>query len=125
MANNWDCTKHQYIFVVGHECPSLKYLNRYVKQSVGPKWYDLGIDLLEKDDVAELNIIQSQHSMDINTCCTKMFQLWLNKHPTASWNQLIDSLKQPGIDLDQLATNVEQMLLRPKPAGMYVHIIML
>ena len=105
-------------YVVGHQCPSLKYLNRHVKKPVGSKWYDLGIDLLERDDIEELNTIQSQHSADISICCSKMFQLWLNKQPTASWNQLIESLRC--IDLDHLAGKIDQMLLQPKPAGVYV-----
>ena len=92
-------------------------MNRHVKKPVGSKWYDLGIDLLEKDDVKELNTIRSQYPADLNTCCTEMFQLWLRKQPTASWNQLLDSLRQPGIDLDNLASEIEQMLL---PAGVYV-----
>ena len=94
-------------------------MNRHVKTSVGSKWYDLGIDLLESDDVEELNIIQSQHPTDINTCCTKTFQLWLVKQPIASWNQLIDSLRY--INLGHVAGKIEQMLLQPKPTG--VHII--
>ena len=102
---------------VGHQYPSLKYLNRHVKKPVGSKWYDLGIDLLEKDDVKELNTIRSQYPADLNTICKEMFQLWLRKQPTASWNQLLDSLRQPGIDLDNLASEIEQMLL---PTGVYV-----
>ena len=50
-------------------------------------------------------------------CCTEMFQLWLSKQPRASWNQLIDSLRQPGIDLNRLANEIEQMLKSP---GMHV-----
>ena len=94
-------------------------MNRHVRKSVGSSWYDLGIDLLEKDDIKELNIIRSQHPTDVNTCCTEMFQLWLKKQPTVTWNQLIDSLRC--IDLNHLAGKIEQMLLQPKPAG--VHLI--
>ena len=108
------------LIIAGHQLPSLKYLNRHVRKSVASKWYDLGIDLLDADDVEELDIIS--RNPDISTCCTKMFQLWLRKQrPTASWNQLINSLRQPGIELNHLATEIEQMLLRPKPAGMYCH----
>ena len=91
---------------------------------MGSKWYDLGIELLERDDVKELNTIRSQYPTNVNTCCTEMFQLWLNKQLTASWNQLIDSLRQPGIDLGHLAGKIEQMLLQPKPTGMYINVHM-
>ena len=42
-----------------------------------------------------------------------MFHLWLQKQPTASWNQLIISLRN--IELIDLATKIEQMLLEPTP----------
>ena len=101
----------------GDERPSLKYLNRYVKQPVGSRWYDLGIELLEADDIEVLDKINSDNPKDHDRCCTVMFQLWLRKQPTASWNQLIESLKQPGIELTQLAIKIEQMLLLPKPSS--------
>ena len=83
---------------------------------VGSKWYNLGIDLLEEDDIDMLNTIQSQHPTDFNICCTEMFQLWLSKQPKASWNRLIESLRQPGVDLNLLASRIDQMLLQPKAA---------
>ena len=46
-----------------------------------------------------------------------MFDLWLKKQPTASWDQLIEALRQPGIELGTLAGKIEQMLLQPKPQG--------
>ena len=82
------------------------------------KWYDLGIQLLDSpNDVGELNTIKAEHSSDLNRCSTKMFNLWLKKHPTASWNQLIDTLQQPGIELGTLASKIEQTLLQPKHQG--------
>ena len=100
---------------VGHQRPSLKYLNRYVRGSVSSKWHDLGIELLDPDDVEELDKIKIQYPQDLNECCKAMFQLWLRKQSDASWNQLIGALRQPGIQLDTLATKVEQNLLQSKP----------
>ena len=101
----------------GHQLPSLKLLNRYVRGLVGIKWYDLGIELLDSNDVGELDTIEAEHPSDLNKCCIKMFDLWLKKQPTASWNQLIEALRQPGIELGTLASNIEQMLLQPNPQG--------
>ena len=101
----------------GHQQPSLKLLNRYVRGSVGMKWHDLGIELLDSNDVGELDTIEAEHPSDLNKCCTKMFNLWLKKQPTASWNQLIEALRQPGIELGTLASNIEQMLLQLKHQG--------
>ena len=104
---------HYKVFIIGDHCPSLKYLNRYVRKVVADRWHDLGIELLEVDDVKELDRIRSQHSTNINVCCTQMFNLWLQKQPTASWNQLIISLRN--IELIDLATKIEQILLEPTP----------
>ena len=104
----------------GHQQPSLKFLNRYVRGSVGTKWYDLGIELLDYYFVEELDTIEAEHPLDLNKCCTKMFQLWLKNQPTASWNQLIEALTQPGIELGTLASNCEQMLLQPGSRGSFI-----
>ena len=112
--------KCMYLFAVfsGHQKPSMKLLNRYVRGSVGLKWHDLGIELLDcDDDVEELDTIQANHPSDLSTCCKKMFQLWLRKQPSASWNHLIEALRQPDVELDALATKIEQMLLQSKPKG--------
>ena len=103
---------------VGCQRPLLKFLNRYVRNSVGLKWHDLGVELLDcNDHVEELDTIEAEHSSNLTKCCTKMFNLWLQKQPSASWNQLIVALRQPNIELDTLATKIEQMLLQPKPKG--------
>ena len=106
-----------FIIFAGHQVPSLKSLNRYVKGSVGIKWYDLGIEILDFNDVGKLNTIQAEYSSDFNKCCTTMFKLWLQKQPTASWNQLIEALRAPYISLNTLAINIEEMLLQPKLQG--------
>ena len=48
------------------------------------KWHDLGIELLDSNDVGELNTIETEHPSDLNKCCTKMFDLWLKKQLTVS-----------------------------------------
>lgn len=111
------CCLMTLVHIIGHQRPSLKYLNRHVRKPVGSKWYDLGIDLLEVDDAEEVDRIQSENPKDFTTCCTQMFQLWLRKQPTASWNQLISSLKQPGIELDHLAAKIRKMLYKPSLEG--------
>jgi len=88
-----------------------------VKKQVGSKWYDLGVELLEADDVTTLDAIHSGHPSDLSACCTKMFKIWLEKQPTATWNQLIEALRQPGIELNDLATKIKQMLLKTNQTG--------
>lgn len=82
------------------------------------KWHDLGVELLDSsDDLDDLDKIEAENKSDLGKCCTKMFQLWLRKQPTASWNQLIEAFRQPNIELHALATKIEEMLLQSKPQG--------
>ena len=106
---------------VGDEKPSLKYLNRHVRQSVGLKWHDLGIELLDSSDVEDLDKIEAEYKQDIEKCCTRMLRLWLQKQPTASWNQLIEALREPHIGLHTLATKIEHMLLQSQPKGWLIN----
>ena len=100
----------------GHHQPSLKYLTKYERSLLDSKWHELGIELLDSNDVGELDTIKTMHQSDRNKCI-EMFDLWLKKQPTASWNQLIEALRQPGIKFGILANKIEQKLLRPRPQG--------
>ena len=91
--------------------PEVKYINRHVKEKVcgaGPEvWLDLGIQLLEKEDVPALLTIKS----DVSECsdrCSKMFNLWLERRPKASWSNLIEALKL--IHQDKLASDIVDLL---------------
>ena len=97
------------VFMAEHltVCPTLKQLNK-LKKSIAFKWHDLGIELLEPEDIRTLDEIQSNYPRDASTCCTKMFQLWLDKQPEASWEQLIESLRV--IDLNEVANTTKQQL---------------
>ena len=100
----------------GHHQPSLKYLTGYERSLLDSKWRELGIELLDSNDVGELDTIKTMHQSVCNKCI-EMFDLWLKKQPTASWNQLIEALRQPGIKFGILANKIEQMLVRPRPQG--------
>ena len=103
------------ILFIGTQRPSLRFLNQHVRDSVGLKWHDLGIELLDSKDVDKLDRIKANH-LSNHERCAEMFKLWLWK-PSASWNQLIEALRQPYIELDTLATKIERMLFQTKPKG--------
>lgn len=92
--------------------PDMRYINRYVREEVcasgSQVWLDLGTELLDKKDFAALNKITSDIA-DCSTRCSKMFKLWLERKPGASWRHLITALKQ--IRMDNLASDVERLLL--------------
>ena len=87
-----------------------------MRDSVGDKWYDLGIELLKSNDVNKLNEIRDKHRSNFNRC-TAMFFLWLERQPTASWNQLLEALRLDNIGLNTLAANIEKTLLQDEFQG--------
>ena len=79
--------------------PALKYL-RCVRDLIANRWYDIGLELLEQKDEKAVNIIKKNNAGNITECCIEMLELWLNRQSNATWNQLIDALKAPGIELN-------------------------
>ena len=95
-------------FTIGCDRPALKYLNKYVRKYVSTEWFDLGIELLEQEDEEALYEIKANHPNNANECCKEMFQLWLRKSPSATWDQLIQALRD--VDLNTAAAKLEEML---------------
>ena len=99
----------------GTDCPSLRHLHRF-KKEISKNWFDLGVELIN-DSVNELNNLQEDFPKDAGKCCSKMFQLWLKKSNNATWNQLIEALRVPNIEMFELANKIESMLF----LGMYIY----
>ena len=101
--------------------PTLKDLSNHVVPEVDTKWYMLGLQLLNTDDVKKLTSIESDYRGSVETCCTKMFGQWLDTVPTANWGQLITALKAPIVKLHKLADNLTKLLGKCVHICMYVH----
>ena len=76
------------------------------------KWYDIGLELLEPVDEPNLRIIKSNRLGKVESCA-EMLELWIDRQPNATWNQLIKALKAPGIELHSVAAKIGNMLIRP------------
>ena len=100
----------------GCDRPALKLLNKYVRKHVSSKWHDLGLELLEQEDEETLNEIETNNPSDVGKCCKEMFRLWLRKCSTATWDQLIQALRE--VDETNLATKIEGMLRDTASGGM-------
>ena len=98
----------------GTDRPALKYLNRHVRASIADKWHDIGVELLDVEDEAVLNTIETNHPGDANKCTATMLQLWLTRKRDASWDQLIQALRVTNIKLEALALKIEGMLTEGK-----------
>ena len=80
----------------------------------------MGIELLGDESLHALDEIQQNYPRDAGTCCTKMFQLWLERQPEASWRQLIQALREPNIEMNELANAIEQKLISINEGKLYV-----
>ena len=97
--------------------PTLKKLQQTnIITAVGNKWYELGIELLDEDQLIQLDIIKFNNH-EVTRRCAEMFLFWLSTHSTATWQDLVDALKAPGIELYDVATMVENGLSANQSSG--------
>ena len=96
----------------GTDRPSLKDLYDHLVTSLvnnvaNTKWINLGVQLLQTHEIDM--IVASHHHNVITWQC--VLQKWLETNINATWNQLIEALRRPSIQLDYLASQLEQMLI--------------
>ena len=87
------------------EIPNLHFK---IISAIGPKWYELGIELLDDDQLTQLKTIKSDNNV-VPRCCIDMLIYWLESHPTATYEDLVKALKTPGVELNNVATMVEDL----------------
>ena len=96
----------------GYDLPTIQHLTEHVLPLVTIKWHDLGLELMDaciEDEQLLLEIKKSYHSC--NECCQEMFKLWINiQAASASWNQLTQALREPSLELTEIAVKIEGML---------------
>jgi len=89
--------------------PTIKLLqSSKIITAIGPKWYELGIALLDDDQLIHLKSIKADHN-EATRCCTEMFIYWLESHSKATWYQLAEALKTSGVELNNVASMVEAL----------------
>ena len=96
------------IDITGSSRPTLrKLLNTRVIANASSRWYQLGIQLLDDDQVAQLENIK-ENNADVTERCTALLRYWLRMHPSASWYELVAAMRAPGVELNKLAVAVEE-----------------
>ena len=60
--------------------------------------------------IATLKVIAANYPQNVVKCCQTMIEEWLEIRKDASWNQLIEALKSPGIELLHLASEINGRL---------------
>ena len=94
----------------GDAKPTLKKLQKFrVIADASSKWYQLGIELLDDDQVTQLAVIKKNND-DVTERCTELFSYWLRTHPNSTWYQLVAAMREPGVELNQLAASVEEKI---------------
>ena len=78
---------------------------------VGNKWFALGVQLLDDQDIKVLTTIESDCGGDFKICCTKMLERWLDTVATANWEHLITGLRSPSVELHKLANDLTTKLM--------------
>ena len=101
-----------YIVVLkGSDRPTLNEIINYkIRDQVTVGWYELGFQLLPDNLQVQLDIIHKNNPGDAKTCCTKMFQYWLQVDVKASWNKLIEALRR--IDKNHLVASISREILQ-------------
>ena len=72
------------------------------------KWQDLGVQLLPSETVG---IIAQNHPQNVVSCCKRVLEEWRETTTDATWNQLIKALRSPSVQMNNLAGQLEQMLI--------------
>ena len=65
-------------------------------QSIGTRYYDLGILLLEDDNGVLVNALRSEHLLNAEEIIRAIFQRWIagTGRKPSSWRTLVDVLRQ-------------------------------
>jgi len=75
------------------------------------KWEDLGAQLLDthSDCQSVLSVIKANHPQNVEECCKCVLKKWLETKPDASWSQLIQALESPSVQLNNVASNINEL----------------
>ena len=101
-----------FVGLLEHDRPPITDLFIHVVPSAATRWKPLGEVLLDPDLVGkgELEMIQTSNPQDVVEWCKQMFIKWLRTSKEASWNQLLQVLESPGIQLNNLAHQIKNTL---------------
>lgn len=74
------------------------------------KWFYLGLQLLNPANESLLYAMKAERHKTPNEQCSEMFSQWLQTESKACWNFLIYCLRVPGVNLQNLANDLESKL---------------
>lgn len=93
-----------YYICIGNDKPDIILLNSHVREDAAPHWRDIAEQLLKGAVHLKLNSIEERYHHDVMKCCEEILKYWLDNFE-ATWNKLIDALKQSG--QSEIAATIE------------------
>ena len=75
--------------------PLLKDLYQYITPHYATDWKVIGTTL--GLPAGDLNAIEAGYPINVKWCCNRMFENWLEKDTTATWNKLFTAIESPGV----------------------------
>lgn len=78
-----------------YKTPSLKDLYEHITPRYGANWKVIG--KLLGVPKGELDIIEATFPTNLKWCCNKMWEIWLDKDTTASWEKVFAAIGSPAI----------------------------
>ena len=69
------------------------------------RWYELGKALLDDEQQAYVDATQAE-IVSLSEKCTKMFHCWINSSTNATWNNLLEAVKELGDNEMDFAANI-------------------
>ena len=83
------------LYCIVNTTPLLKDLYRYITPNYAADWKVLGtlLDLNSR----ELRAIEGAYPTNLNWCCNKMLEKWLEVDPYATWKKILEAIDSPAI----------------------------
>ena len=97
------------LYIVVDSKSSEKKLYEIFIPHVAAHWDEIGIQLVGEDQKSHLDAIKANHADDVIISCAEMFWLWFKSHLNANWQELIESLRSPAVQLHREEADVETM----------------
>ena len=94
--------------MIGSSKPLLKDLHNILIPNIANDWYEVGIQLFGNSQLPRLDEIRATYSNDRRGGCVEMLKYWLKITPDATWDDLIHTLREPGLELFSVADYVEK-----------------
>ena len=102
--------KSVYLFITVNDRPALRDLSNFVVPRVSHKWYNLGLQLFDRRDEGILYNMKANSNKRPEDHCLEVFTHWLATKKSATWQKLIKSLRYQGVNLPNVADDIEKML---------------